>query len=439
VGINLVRYDILVIGGGATGVFTALDLTLRGLNVALVERGMIASGTSGKFHGMLHSGARYATNDPDSAKECIQENQIISSIAPHSVIDTGGLFVAIEKPDLEFEETFIKGLKENGIPFKNVTKEDVLKLEPNINPGIKDAIWVPDKVVHAMDLIMSAALTAALNGATFYTFREVVDFIKINNKIEGVKVYNRIKDRLEEIDADIIINSAGPWSAKILSKAGIKFDMLPTLGAMGVINKKLNSHILNRMRPPSDGDIIVPYSDNISIVGTTASIIEDVDNASISQDDIDLLISEGSVMIPKIKELGFIRTYYSIRPLLKESTSNQITGRTATRTFSIFDHENDGLYGLLTVSGGKLTTARLMGEKIGDYISNKINLKKDSKTRNIKLVDKIDKENAEYLSQITGLNYSFIKGIIDFIGSVDEERIRPFISMILTYGFGQVM
>ncbi|MGC9113005.1 FAD-dependent oxidoreductase [Acidilobus sp.] len=436
----MVKYDVLVIGGGATGVFTALDLTLRGLNVALVERGMLASGTSGRFHGLLHSGARYATNDPESAKECIQENQIISSIAPHAVVDTGGLFVAIKKPDLDFEEEFIKGLKENGIPYKNISREEVLKMEPNINPEVKDAVWVPDKVVHAIDLIFSAALTAAINGATFYTFREVVDFIKAGNRVEGVKVHNKVKDRIEEIRADLIVNAAGPWSTKLLSKAGIKMEMLPTLGAMVVLGERLNVHVLNRMRPPSDGDIIVPYSDNISIVGTTASIIEDVDNASVSQDDIDLLLNEGSVMVPKVKEVGVLRTYYSIRPLLKESAgSSQVTGRTATRTFKLFDHEGDGLKGLITVMGGKLTTARLMGEKVGDYVADKLNVRKESKTRSTKLVDRIDKENAEYLSQVTGLSYSFIKGLLDFKGSIDEERIRPFITMLLAYGLGQVM
>jgi len=109
------RTTVVVIGGGANGLFTTLDLALRGINVTLVEKGDIGSGTSGKFHGLLHSGARYAVTDPEAAKECIQENKIISRIAPHAVKDTGGLFLGVTESDLEFYERFISSLDKIGI------------------------------------------------------------------------------------------------------------------------------------------------------------------------------------------------------------------------------------------------------------------------------------------------------------------------------------
>ena len=81
--------DVLVIGGGATGAGVAWDAALRGLDVVLVERGDLATGTSGRFHGLLHSGGRYAVKDPDAADECARENIILRRIAADPIEDTG--------------------------------------------------------------------------------------------------------------------------------------------------------------------------------------------------------------------------------------------------------------------------------------------------------------------------------------------------------------
>jgi L-2-hydroxyglutarate oxidase LhgO len=123
------KYDAVIIGGGLTETFTMLDLSLRGLNVALIERDSLGSGTAGKYQGMLHSGARYAVNDPVSAKECISENMIISNIAPHSITDTGGLFVAVNDEELNYQDKLGGGLKGAGIPYHVVPVEEILKEE----------------------------------------------------------------------------------------------------------------------------------------------------------------------------------------------------------------------------------------------------------------------------------------------------------------------
>jgi glycerol-3-phosphate dehydrogenase len=91
---NSLACDVLVIGGGATGAGVMFDLALRGLRVLLVEQNDLSTGTSGRYHGLLHSGARYVVRDPESAKECIDENRILCRIVPHALEDTGGLFVS---------------------------------------------------------------------------------------------------------------------------------------------------------------------------------------------------------------------------------------------------------------------------------------------------------------------------------------------------------
>ena len=92
---------VVVIGGGATGAGVAHDLALRGLRVTLLERGELTSGTTGRHHGLLHSGGRYAVGDRESAIECIEENQILRRIAPGSFEENGGLFVALTDEDMD--------------------------------------------------------------------------------------------------------------------------------------------------------------------------------------------------------------------------------------------------------------------------------------------------------------------------------------------------
>ena len=95
-------YDVIIIGGGITGAGTARDCAMRGLRVLLLERGDIATGATGRNHGLLHSGARYAVTDVESAAECIRENQILKRIASHCVDDTGGLFITLPEDDLSY-------------------------------------------------------------------------------------------------------------------------------------------------------------------------------------------------------------------------------------------------------------------------------------------------------------------------------------------------
>jgi len=430
------KYDVVIIGGGSTGTFTALDLSLRGLNVALIERDSLGSGTTGKYHGMLHSGARYAVNDPVSAKECISENMIISNIAPHAITDTGGLFVAVNDEELNYQDKLESGLKGAGIPYHEVPVEDILKEEPNLNPSIKSAIWVPDKVMYAHDLIFSVALTAFTNGARFFPFREVKSFNKDGSSVTGVKVFNKLKNREEEIDADLFVNAAGPWSANVAKMAGIDVEIMPTAGAMGVSDFQLVNHIINRMRLPSDGDIIIPYARNVTITGTTVTLTDDPDNFSVQEEDLQLLLDEGSMMVPKLKDLGFKRHYASIRPLLKGEGAKG--GRDASRTFDIFDHEKDGIHGFITVSGGKFTTSRLMAEKTSDLVAEKLGVKEKSRTATTKLIGTNMSEDPEVIAKASGLDYAFVKRLFGTIGTVDEERFNPALLMLLSYAFSEV-
>ena len=153
-------FHAVIIGGGGTGAAVAHDLTLRGMKVTLIERGELTSGTTGRHHGLLHSGARYAVKDKESAIECIDENTILRRIAPGSFELNDGLFVAITDEEVAYSQEFIESCQDCGIPVRRLTHAEVLAREPNVNPAVKMGVQVPDATMDAMRMPLRFFATA---------------------------------------------------------------------------------------------------------------------------------------------------------------------------------------------------------------------------------------------------------------------------------------
>ncbi len=171
--------DVIIIGGGATGAGIARDCALRGLRVILVERHDIATGATGRNHGLLHSGARYAVTDAESARECISENQILKRIARHCVEPTDGLFITLPEDDLAFQATFIRACEAAGIRAEAIDPQQARIIEPSVNPALIGAVKVPDGTVDPFRLTAANMLDAREHGAIVLTAHEVTgSFVK---------------------------------------------------------------------------------------------------------------------------------------------------------------------------------------------------------------------------------------------------------------------
>jgi glycerol-3-phosphate dehydrogenase len=414
-------FDVIVIGAGVNGVWSALDLALRGLSVAVIDKGSLASETSGKFHGLLHSGARYVVRDPAAAVESWHENQVLSRIASHAIEDTGGYFVAVTKSDEEYYDEFIKGLRKAGIPYHDVDVFEALKEEPELSKEVRRVVEVPDKVVYARDLMASVALAAYREGALLLEYMEAVEIKEDMDELR-VRIHDKLKDSTLEFRARAVVNAAGPWAGEVARRAGVEdVDVLLTAGTIIVYNQRLTRHVINRMRPPSDGDILVPYG-SVSLMGTTAFIVENPDELQVSEEDVEFLVKEGSVMVPRLARLPVKRAYVSIRPLIRvtsrEGSGN--VGREATRSFRIVAHEMPK--GFFTIIGGKFVTGRLVGEKVGDIVAEYLGTSKKSSTNNIRLLETGDPY--EELRVLTGANELVVKNIMSLKNGMDEERGR---------------
>jgi Glycerol-3-phosphate dehydrogenase len=131
---------IVVIGGGSTGTGIVRDLAMRGVEVTLLEQGNLTHGTTGRMHGLLHSGGRYAVADQASVKECTIENRVLQDIATHCVEMTGGLFVKRPEDSEEYFQKKLQGCHECDIPAEVLSAEEARAVEPHLAGDIEKAI-----------------------------------------------------------------------------------------------------------------------------------------------------------------------------------------------------------------------------------------------------------------------------------------------------------
>lgn len=365
--------DVIIIGGGATGAGIARDCALRGINCILLERRDIATGATGRNHGLLHSGARYAVKDRESAEECIIENRILRKIARHCIDETEGLFITLPEDDINYQKTFLDACAASDIEAVAIDPKLAKIMEPSVNPDLIGAVVVPDGSIDPFRLTASNMLDATENGAKVFTYCEVKGLIREGGKVIGVNVYDH-KNRIDrQFFAPIVVNASGIWGQGIAEYADLKIRMFPAKGALLVMGHRINKMVINRCRNPADADILVP-GDTISVIGTTSSRIpyDQIDNMIVTPEEVDILFREGEKLAPSLRHTRVLRAYAGVRPLV--ASDDDPSGRNVSRGIVLLDHqERDGLEGFITITGGKLMTYRLMAEWATDLVCKKLN------------------------------------------------------------------
>ena len=374
------EFDVIIIGGGITGAGTQRDCAMRGLRTLLIERSDIATGATGRNHGLLHSGARYAVNDPESAEECIRENRILRRIAAHCIDETDGLFITLPEDDLGYQQTFVEACRKAGIDAEIIDPELACRLDPSVNPQLTGAVKVPDGSVDPFRLCAANMLDAKLHGGQVRLHTEVTGFLREGDTLRGVRTRNRQTGETADYYAPVIVNACGIWGQPVARMAGVDIGMYPAKGALLVFAHRVNSLVINRCRKPSNADILVP-GDTVCIIGTTSTHIpfEECDNVAVTPDEVNLLITEGAKLAPALSATRILRAYAGVRPLV--SADNDPTGRNISRGIVCLDHETrDGLKGFITITGGKLMTYRLMAEIATDAVCRKLGVEKACET-----------------------------------------------------------
>ncbi len=370
------EFDVIIVGGGITGAGTARDCALRGLKVLLIERHDLATGATGRNHGLLHSGARYAVTDRESAEECIKENMILSKIARHCVEETEGLFITLPEDDLAYQDKFVSSCLAAGINAEVIEPKEALRMEPSANPDLIGAVKVPDGAVDPFRLTSANVIDAKLHGAKVLVYSEVTRLIKDGDTVKGVEVYNASTKQKTEYYAPVTVNAGGIWGQRIAEMAGARINMFPAKGALLIFGHRVNNVVLNRCRKPANADILVP-GDTICLIGTTSSRVpfEEVDDMYVTADEVDVLLQEGEKLAPSLASTRILRAYAGVRPLV--ATDDDPSGRNISRGIVLLDHQTrDGINGFISITGGKLMTYRLMAEWATDLVCKKLGIGK---------------------------------------------------------------
>jgi glycerol-3-phosphate dehydrogenase len=363
---------VVVIGGGATGAGVAHHLALRGIRVTLLERGELTSGTTGRHHGLLHSGGRYAVGDQESAAECIKENRTLREIAPGSFEENDGLFVALTDDDTDYLSSFLDACAVCGIPTVLHKADEALRLEPGLNPDVKVAVEVPDATVDPMRLVLRFFATAQRNGAELRTFTEVTGIARTARTVTGVLARDLVTERDYELPADLVVIAAGPWSGRVATMAGVNVPMQLSPGVLLAVEGRFCGRVLNRLHKPADGDIIVPQR-GLSVVGTTSWVVDDPDVPPVPADHVATMYAEGAKLVPAVASARRRSAWSAVRPLVGGGAA--ATGRELSRTFRCFDHQQiEGVEGVVTITGGKATTLRAMAEAAADTVCAKLGI-----------------------------------------------------------------
>ncbi|WP_459194050.1 anaerobic glycerol-3-phosphate dehydrogenase subunit GlpA [Halosimplex sp. J119] len=368
---------VAVIGGGSTGAGVARDLAMRGFDVTLVEQGNLTHGTTGRMHGLLHSGGRYAVSDQASATECIEENRVLRDVASHCVELTGGMFVKRPEDSEEYFQEKLAGCEACGIPAEVISGREARAREPHLAADVEKAITVPDGAVDPFRLVVANAASAMNHGARIETHSRVTDLLVEDGEIVGLEVehdsgpgvrVHGTEGGREEIYADHVVNATGAWAGRIGDMAGLDIEVRPSKGVMTIMNVRQVDTVINRCRPKGDADIVVPH-ETTAILGTTDEEVEDPEDYPEEQWEVDLMIETLSELIPMLEDARTIRSFWGVRPLYEPPDVGSEDPTDITRDFFLLDHEvRDDLPGMTSIVGGKFTTYRMMAEDIADHV-----------------------------------------------------------------------
>ena len=206
---TVLQTDVLVIGGGATGTGVAWDAALRGFDVILADRADLAEGTSGRFHGLLHSGGRYAVKDPHAAEECIGENVILRKIAADCIEDTGGFFVTTPFDDPAYADRFAEGCRATGVPCEEIDPALALREEPRLHSEISRVFRVPDGNVEVWKMVGAMARGAQQRGARVLTYHGAIAIHRDGDEVTGARLRDERTGEETDVQARVTVNAAG--------------------------------------------------------------------------------------------------------------------------------------------------------------------------------------------------------------------------------------
>lgn len=373
---HLQSFDMVIIGGGATGAGIALDAASRGRSVLLVDRGDFSSQTSSKSTKLVHGGVRYlekAVKNLDKkqyalVKEALKERGTLFDIAPFAVRP-----LAIVTPIYKWREVpyYWAGLKFYDYVAKEASIEKSRFLSPKQvkeripfirQKGLKGGVVYYDGQFNDTRLNITIILSAVQRGAVALNYVEAVDLVKVDGKVCGVWLEDRLTGKRYKVSSEVVVNATGPFSDTIRKMDGAQRTMIrPSSGTHIVLDAKYM---------PTDAGILIPKTKDerllfllpwqgMTVAGTTDHCTELTDNPLPHDDDVQYILDHiNEYLDEEVTEVKAVWT--GLRPLVLDPRVEDTSKLCREHVVQVSDS------GLISVMGGKWTTYRKMAEDAVD-------------------------------------------------------------------------
>jgi glycerol-3-phosphate dehydrogenase len=371
-------FDLAIIGGGVTGASAAREAALRGLSAALVEKSDFASGTSSRSTKLLHGGLRYLeSHEFKLVREACHERELMLKLAPHLANIRPFIYV-LYRGYPESMRLLAAGLSIydllSGNPLKRrhrmLSPHALIGLEPHLNAeqlvgGGLYYDFLTDDARFTIDVLKGAAAAGALAA----NYMEATGLVLADGKIRGIEVADHITGEAGVVRARQVINTAGPWvdTVRFLEEGVGERLLRPTKGVHIVVRKQdfpLQHAVF--VRSPRDNRVVWPIpalDEELVYIGTTDTDYDGpLDHVTATDDDIDYLLEVANFTIPEaaLERRHIVATWAGLRPLIGPEGSMAASAVSREQQIITSPH------GLLTIAGGKLTTARVMGRQVVD-------------------------------------------------------------------------
>jgi glycerol-3-phosphate dehydrogenase len=376
--------DVLVVGMGATGAGVALDAASRGLRVAVLDRGDLASGTSSKSSKLVHGGLRYLENyEFGLVREGVVERQILLTIAPHIVRPMDFLYpvwpdtakrrllgLGLTTYDV-FAFAALAGRGGNTRRHERISAEEAVALAPALeDSGLAYSYVYGDCATDDARLVLAVVQAARRYGALTITHAEVTGLTSSEGRVDGAHVEDRMTGESLTLRARYVVNATGVWVDVLQGheEPGREAVVQPSKGVHVVVpRERLPLKEASILLPSKQGDgrsmFAIPWGAQ-TILGTTDTPYDGaLDALSLTGDDLDYVLSAGNAVFKQgLTADDVLGAWAGVRPLIKQAATDKMSDISRKHTLV------EGSGGLLTITGGKLTTYRRMAKDVVDRI-----------------------------------------------------------------------
>jgi glycerol-3-phosphate dehydrogenase len=369
------RFDVLVIGGGITGVGIALDAAARGLSVALAEKDDFAAGTSGRSSRLVHGGLRYLEHGEFGlVRESLRERGILFRLAPHLVRPVPMYMLAgdvrrraIYRAGLTAYEALAAG--RNIGYHRSVSAGRVAEAIPGLGEPSRGLVYFECQTDDAR-LTIEVARAAHAAGARLANHARVTRLLG-EGRVTGAVVTDEMTGQGFEVRASAVVNATGIWAERVAELAAGSGDvrLRPSKGVHLVFAPGAVRTTAAVVAPSAAHDgryvFIVPWEDRVYAGTTDTPYQGDLDDPAVGDADRDYILAAVAGLFQGVTSRDVVASWAGLRPLLGQDDAGDTTSSDLSRKHAVFT----GPFGLYTITGGKLTTYRAMAEDLVDRVA----------------------------------------------------------------------